>query len=147
MNLKRLYIFIIIFIFIINSLFSQQHSVNDITKYKGWYKVKIEFFQSGNIMYYITQCYPSGDEYEVTGIEREKLPLYLKVLCMGMADEVMKDSFDFNEMSFDEDVFFMQLSSFSLTFTFVFNFSKSESEILNEIGNETVNKYRYRRWQ
>ncbi|MDR1390748.1 MAG: hypothetical protein LBJ31_12330 [Treponema sp.] len=57
----------------------------------------------------------------------------------------MKDSFNFDELAFEERGFFMQLTSFS--FTFVFKFSKTEAEILNEIGNETVNRYRYRRWE
>jgi hypothetical protein len=62
-----------------------------------------------------------------------------------MVEEGMKDSFNFDELAFEERGFFMQLTSFS--FTFVFKFSKTEAEILNEIGNETVNRYRYRRWE
>jgi hypothetical protein len=134
--------------FIMSMFFSiplfAQHTVNDIARYGGWYQARVEISQSGNIMYYITQCYPSGDEYEVIGTEREQLPLYLKILCMGMVEEGMKDSLNFDEMTFDEDGIFMQLTSFS--FTFLFNFSENGAEILNKIGNETVNKYRYRRW-
>jgi hypothetical protein len=111
----------------------------------GWFKVRVEILQSGNVSYFITQCYPSGEGYNVVGAEREKLPLYLKVLCMGMIEEGLKGSFDFNQMTFDEDGYFMQLDSFSLSF--IFKFSKTEKEILNELGDEMVNKYRYRKWQ
>jgi hypothetical protein len=134
--------------FMLNIIFSislfAQHTVNDITQHGGWYKARIEMFQSENVTYHITQCYPSGDEYEVIGTEREKLPLYLKVLCMFMVEEGIKDSVDFNEMTFEQDGYFMQLASFS--FTFIFNFSKTEAEILNEIGDERIKKYRYRKW-
>jgi hypothetical protein len=140
---KIFFCFFIIVAFFTVSLYAQ-HTVNDINKHGGWFKVRVEILQSGNVLYYITQCYPSGEEYEIVGNEREKLPLYLKVLCMGMVEEGMKDSFDFNNMTFDENGFFMQM--ISLSFTLVFNFSRTESEILGEIGNEIVNKYRYREW-
>jgi len=39
---------------------------------------------------------------------------------MGMIDEGLKDSFNFNEMTFGQDGFFMQLTSFSFTFVFKF---------------------------
>jgi hypothetical protein len=55
------------------------------------------------------------------------------------------NSLDFNEMTFDQEGYFMRLTSFS--FTFILNFSKTDAEILEEIGSETVNKYRYRKWQ
>jgi hypothetical protein len=135
---------LVIFVGVSASLYAQ-HTINDITEYGGWYKVRVEILPPGNTTYFITQCYPSGDEYDVIGDEKEKLPLYLKVLCMGMIEEGVGNSFDFNEMTFDQEGYFMQLTSFS--FTFVFNFSKTDTEILEEIGSETVNKYRYRKWQ
>jgi hypothetical protein len=122
-----------------------QHTVNDIARHGGWFKVRVEILQSGNVSYFITQCYPSGEEYNVVGVEREKLPLYLKVLCISMVEEGMKNSFDFNQMTFDEDGYFMQLDSFS--FTFIFKLKKKEKEILKELGDEIINKYRYRKWQ
>jgi hypothetical protein len=137
------------FVFLAAASFSvslyAQHAVNDISEFGGWYKVKIEILQSGNVLYYITQCYPSGDEYEVTGNEREKLPLYLKAMCMGMVDEGMKDSFNFNEMTFSEEGFFMQLTSFS--FEFVFDFSNMSAENINKLESEMGNTYRHRKWQ
>jgi hypothetical protein len=82
-----------IFVGFLASLYAQ-HIVNDITEYGGWYKVKIEMLPPGNTMYFITQCYPSGDEYDVIGDEKEKLPLHLEVLCMAMIREGMGNSFD-----------------------------------------------------
>ena len=121
-----------------------QHTVNDVAKYGGWFKVKIEISQSGKVFYFITQCYPSGEEYEVVGAKREELPLYLKVLCMTMMEGFVKDTFDFDDMIFEEEGYFIQLDSFS--FTMIFKFSKSEAEILDEIGDELVNQFRYKRW-
>lgn len=141
--MRKLPFCVLVFIFS-SALSYAQHTVNDIKNYNGWYEVKFEILQSEKILYNITQCYPSGDRYEVIGNEREKLPLYLKVLVMGMVDEGMKDSFDFDEMTFDENGVFMRMTSFS--FTFVFNISKTEEEILNEIGADMVNKYRLRKW-
>ena len=140
---KKYFCFFLIAMFLTVILYAQ-HSVNDINDYNGWYEVKIDIYNTGNILFFITQCYPSGDRYEVTGNEREQLPLHLKVLCMLMVDEGMKDSFDFDEMAFDENGVFMQFTSFSLIF--IFKFSNTEEEILKELGPETVNKYRFRRW-
>ena len=44
----------------------------------------------------------------------------------------------------DENGVFMQLASFSLIF--ILKFSNTEEEILDELGPEMVNKYRFRRW-
>jgi hypothetical protein len=121
-----------------------QHTVNDIAQYNGWFQVEVRIMQSGNIFYDITQCYPGGEEYEVRDSEKEKLPLYLKIVCLGMIDEGMKDAFNFDEMSFSEDGYLMQLTAFS--FTFIFDFTKTENEILSEFGDEMISKYRYRKW-
>jgi len=145
MNLKKVFLIVFIFTFVLTSLFSQQHRVNDIMEYNGWYKIKFDISQSKNVKYYITQCYPSGEEYEVTGNEREKLPLYIKILIMGIIDVGMLDRFDFNKMSFDEFSFSLFLSSFS--YTFVLNNLKSEAEIIEDLGGcEIVNKYKDKKW-
>jgi hypothetical protein len=60
-----------------------QHTVNDITEYGGWYKVRVEILPPGNTTYFITQCYPSGDEYDVIGDEKEKLPFVFKGIMYG----------------------------------------------------------------
>jgi hypothetical protein len=141
-------LFCIITVFVMVFLYSvplfAQHTVNDIAKYEGWYKVRIEIFQYDKILFFITQCYPSGEEYDVVGAEREKLPLSLKVLSIGMIEDSLKNSFDFKEMTFNEHGFFMQLTSFS--FTCIFKFSKTETELLKELGDEMVNKYRHKKW-
>jgi hypothetical protein len=122
-----------------------QHTVNDIAKYGGWYKVKFEIFQSGNVVYSISQCYPDGDEYDVVGDEKEQLPLYLKVLSMAMLEATgIQNSFDFDDMKFEDEGYFMQLTAFS--FTFMFDFSKFEAEILEEMGDEILNEYKNRKW-
>jgi hypothetical protein len=122
-----------------------QHTVNDVQKYGGWYRISVEIYQSGNVGYLITQCYPSGETYEVIGHEREKLPIYLKVLCMGMVEAGMKDRFDFNTMTFEENGYCIQMTAISLTF--IFKFSKPEAEILKELGGELINTYKYRKWE
>jgi hypothetical protein len=121
-----------------------QHTVNDIQQYGGWFKVRIEIEQSGNIIYFVSQCYPSGEEYNVVGADKEKLPLSLKIFCMSMIEEGMADSFDFSDIAIDEDGLFMQMTSFS--FTFVFDFTMPESEILAALGSGMVNRYRNKKW-
>jgi hypothetical protein len=121
-----------------------QHSVSDVGKYNGWYQLRIDLERSGGIAYHVTQCYPGGEVYEVTGAEKDKLPLSLKVLCMAMVEEGMKGGLDLESMTFEEDGFFLQMNAFS--FTMVVKISKTEDEILESLGAEAVNKYRNRRW-
>jgi hypothetical protein len=130
--------------FVFSAALYAQHTVNDIQQYKGWFKVRIEIENTGNIVYFISQCYPSGEEFNVVGADKEKLPLSLKVFCMAMMEEGLANSFDFDDMIVDEDGLFMQLTSFS--FTLIFNFTHPESEILDALGPGMVNRYRDRKW-
>jgi hypothetical protein len=121
-----------------------QHTVNDVDQYGGWYKVIIEIFKNGKTSYAISQCYPSGEEFNVTGAEREKLPLVLKVLSMSLVEEYIIEYFDIDELTLDEEGIFLEFTGIS--FTFNFNFSRPEDELLDELGPEMVNRYRNRRW-
>jgi hypothetical protein len=64
-------------IFIFSVSLYAQHTVNDIQQYGGWFKVRVEIENAGNITYFVTQCYPSGEEYNVVGAEKERLPFPL----------------------------------------------------------------------
>jgi hypothetical protein len=122
-----------------------QHRVNDIKQYGGWYKVTMEITSTGKTSYFITQCYPSGEEHAVTGADREKLPLYMKVLCMGLVDEVISDSFGgITDMTFESDGMFLEVTT--LSFTFTFKTTNSDEEMLVKFGEETVEQYRNRSW-
>jgi hypothetical protein len=123
---------------------SAQHRVNDVKEHQGWFQIEVKIEQSGNISYAVTQCYPNGEEYKVKDSEKEKLPLYLKVFCLVMVDEGFKDSFNFADMSMNEDGYLMQVTA--LSFTLILDFSKPENEILEELGDEVINQYRYRKW-
>ena len=117
-----------------------QHRVNDIKKYNGWYKISIEMVSDGKSRYNVTQCYPNGDEYKISDSERKQLPLWVKIFCIGMFDEVLKGQME--EMTFNEDGIFMRITGFIL----MIDSSKSDEEILESLGQEMVNKYKYRDW-
>jgi hypothetical protein len=116
-----------------------QHTVNDIAKYNGWFKIQFET-SNGQVQYKISQCYPNGDLYEVPANQRRKLPLYIKVLCIGLVEEVFTEQLGL--MTFDEDGVFMQVTGFS----FILKITKSEAEILENFGQEMVDKYKNRDW-
>jgi len=121
-----------------------QHYVNDVAQYGGWFKVRFDIRQNGKASYFITQCYPSGDEYEVKGPERDKLPLFFKALCMGVVEEAIGGVFDIEDWSFEEDGISIKMTDFS--FAIIFKFSKSEEEIVEMMGEDFVNEYKNRKW-
>jgi hypothetical protein len=92
--------------------------------------------------YIITQCYPNGDEYVVSTIERRQLPLYVKVLCMNLGDELIEAQTQTGGMAVDEHGIRMTIVGFTL----LLDSQQSENEILDSFGKETVNKYRNRNW-
>ena len=139
---KNYFILMVLSIIFTFSVFAE-HAVGDVRQHQGWYVVRLEIHPLGNVMVYVTQCYPSGDEFEIIGNERERLPLYVKVLCLSLLDEI-KGSFDFDELTFEEEGLFFQMTSFSLTF--VFNFTMPDEEILLILGDQMVNRYRHIRW-
>jgi hypothetical protein len=117
-----------------------QHSVNDIAQYSGWYKINIELDSSDTIHYNITQCYPNGDEYVLNSSESRQLPLYVKIFCISISEEVLKGQME--SMTFNEDGIYMRL----VGYTIMIDFSETEDKILETLGEEIVNKYRYSDW-
>jgi hypothetical protein len=117
-----------------------QHSVNDIKRYKGWYKINIGMDSDDNSIYTITQCYPNGDEYELNDYERRQLPLWVKVFCVGIFEEALKGQME--SMTFNEDGIYMRIMGFTL----MIDSSKSDDEILESLDQEMVNKYKYKNW-
>ena len=140
--MKKLFLFILI-VFCSIALHAQ-HSVNDIQQYGGWYKVTIDITNAGRTSYAISQCYPSGEIFDVIGTEREKLPLVLKVLCMALVEEYILGNLDFEDLSFDEDGIYLEVTNFAITFNF--SLSKPEQELLDELGPEIIDEYRNRKW-
>jgi len=140
--MKKLF-FVILIAFCSLSLYSQ-HRVGDVDHHGGWYKVVIDISNKGGTAYTISQCYPSGAIFDVIGTEREKLPLILKIFCMALVEEYIADAFDMEDLSFDEEGIFLEITNFSLSFNF--KFSRSEAELLDELGPDIVNEYRNRRW-
>ncbi|MDR1127718.1 MAG: hypothetical protein LBL20_00255 [Treponema sp.] len=117
-----------------------QHRVNDIKQYQGWYKINVETGPGDNVLYNITQCYPNGDEYVLNSSERQQLPLYIKVFCIAISEEILKEQME--SMTFDEGGIFMRV----IGFTFMMDFSKTEDEILESLGKEMVNTYKNKNW-
>jgi hypothetical protein len=71
------------------------------SSYNGWYKINVELDLADKVRFIVTQCYPNGEEYVLSNNERRQLPLYLKVFCIGISEEVLKDRLA--SMTFDED--------------------------------------------
>jgi hypothetical protein len=117
-----------------------QHSVNDIKRHKGWYKITIEMDSHDTSIYTVTQCYPNGDEYPLNDNERRQLPLWVKVFCIGIFEEGLKGQMEM--MTFDEDGIHMGLRGFTL----IIDSSKSDEEILASLGQEMVDKYEHKKW-
>ena len=138
--MKRSICFAISLIVLFVSQAHGQHSVNDIKQYNGWFKINIEVDTNDYIQYNIVQCYPNGDEYRLNDNERRNLPLFMKVFCIALSEEVLKGQME--SMTFNEDGIFMRV----MGFTFIIDFSKSDDEILESLGQEMVNKYKYRDW-
>jgi ribulose bisphosphate carboxylase small subunit len=129
----------LLFVLFISQAYGQ-HRVNDIRQYKGWFKINIELDSNDNIQYNIAQCYPNGDEYKLNSNERRQLPLFMKIFCIGISEEVLKGQME--SMTFSQDGIYMRM----MGFTFIIDFSKSDDEILESLGQEMVNKYKYRNW-
>jgi ribulose bisphosphate carboxylase small subunit len=138
--MKKTGCFIIVFSLMAMTQLYSQHRVNDIKQYKGWFKINIESDADDNIHYAITQCYPNGDEYVLNDNERKQLPLFMKVFCIGISEEVLKGQME--SMTFNEDGIYMRVVGFTL----MIDFSKSDDEILESLGGEMVNKYKYKSW-
>jgi hypothetical protein len=117
-----------------------QHRVNDLKEQNGWYKISVESDANGNSRYTVTQCYPGGDEYRLSDSERRALPVWVKVFCIALFEEVLKGSID--AMSFNEDGIYMKIMGFTL----MIDASKSDEELLASMGPETVNHYQYLDW-
>jgi hypothetical protein len=115
-----------------------QHTVNDL-KDGDWYKLRFEM-DSNKINYFIVQCYPNGDEYVVTPAERSQLPLFMKVFCLALSDELLNGMAQ--SLSFNEDGVFMQLTGFS----FIISFDATEEELLETIGSQIVEQYKDKDW-
>jgi len=139
---SRLLLIVLMFFLFSAGLYSQ-HTVGDVRQYGGWYNVRFEFRSNDNVSVYVTQVYPSGIEFEVIGDEREGLPLYLKIICLGLIDEFY-GFFSFDEMTFEEDGFFMKLANFSLSF--IFDFTMDEKDVLQDLGDDMINRFRDARW-
>ena len=122
-----------------------QHRVNDVDQYGGWYKITIEISKNGGNTYAISQCYPSGEIFDVIGSEKEKLPLILKILCLAFIEEYIGGILDINELNFDDDGLYFEMTNVS--FSFVINFSRPEAELLGEIDPELLDEFRNRRWE
>jgi hypothetical protein len=115
-----------------------QHKVNDIKDYNGWYKITIEIGSHDNAQYTVMQCYPNGDEYTLNDDERRQAPLYVKVFCIGMFEQLLKGQAEI----FDRGGIQMKLNGVTL----IVNFIRSDEEILSELGEDVVDKYRYEEW-
>lgn len=136
--MKRATIFCMMF-FCALGVFAQ-HRVNDIAEYGGWFKVRFEQNTRGDMLYFITQCYPDGDEYEVNGPEREALPLHMKIFCIAMSEQVFKDQMA--SMVMEEDGLYLQVTGFS----FIVKFSMTEEEVLDLFGQDMVDLYKDQEW-
>ena len=138
--MKKTAVFLIFLFTVMASQVYGQHKVNDIKMHNGWYKISVEMDSDGNSRYIVTQCYPNGDEYKLSDNERKQLPLWVKIFCIGMFDEILKEQME--EMTFNENGIFMRLMGFTL----MIDSSKSDEEILELLGQKMVNKYKYRNW-
>ncbi|GHV52619.1 hypothetical protein AGMMS49579_10180 [Spirochaetia bacterium] len=117
-----------------------QHRVNDIREYGGWYKINYEMDINGSLHYAISQYYPNGDEYKISSDERKQLPLYMKIFCIALSEELLGPQM--LGMTVKQDGYFMQVTGFS----FIINFSQSDEEILESLGLEMIIKYQDRDW-
>lgn len=123
-----------------------QHTIGDVRQYEGWYSIKVEIHQTGTSIS-ITQRYPSGEELEVIGDDRYKLPLYVKIFSLVLMEELFDELFGdiiFEGLTFEEDGFFMRLNGFS--FSFDIGFTISEEEILDDFTEEELYRFRNMRW-
>jgi hypothetical protein len=95
---------------------------------------------NGNSRYEVTQCYPDGDEYRLSDSERRAVPLWVKVFCIALFEEVLKGSMD--AMSFNEDGIYMKIMGFTL----MIDASKSDEEILALLESEVIAAYKDINW-
>jgi len=137
--MKKAAVFLIFLFAVTASQVYGQHKVNDIKRYNGWYKMNVEMDSNGNGRFNITQCYPNGEEFKLSDNERRQLPLWVKVFCMAIFDELKGQM---EELTFNENGIFMKFIGFTLTM----DSSKSDEEILELLGQDKVNKYRNRNW-
>jgi hypothetical protein len=128
------------FAFLVVSQTYGQHEVNDVRKYNGWYKLNIEADAGGNSRYIITQCYPNGDEYVLSDAERKRLPLWIKVFCIGIYEEGLKGQMD--QMTFSENGISMRIMGFTL----MIDSERTDEEILEALGQTMVNRYKGSDW-
>jgi len=138
--MKKAVVFLIFFSIFITSQVYGQHKVNDIKRLNGWYKINVEIVSDGNGRFNVTQCYPNGDEFKLNDDERKQLPLWVKIFCLAMYDEILKAQME--ELTFNENGILMKFIGFTLTI----DSSKSEEEILELFGQDMVNKYRNKNW-
>jgi hypothetical protein len=117
-----------------------QYRVNDIKNYNGWYKINVESDSNGNARYAVTQCYPNGDEYRLSDNERRDVPLWVKVFCLAMFEEVLMEEMD--SMSFSADGIYMRMMGFTL----MIDYSQSDEEVLESFEPEVIAKYKNRNW-
>ena len=141
--MKKEYLVLVFLLVFLTFSLSAEYTVGDVRQHGGWYSIIFEINPQGNDRLHVTQCYPSGDELAIIGDEREGLPLYLKVLCLGILEQ-SRGNFNFNQLTFEEEGLFFQLASFSLTFTL--RITMSEEELLASLGVPMVNRYRDMRW-
>jgi hypothetical protein len=117
-----------------------QHQVNDIRAHNGWYKIAVEKGFDGNSLYTITQCYPNGDEYELSDHERRQLPLWVKVFCISLYEETLKGTLGVIDL--DEDGIYMEMLGFIL----MLDASRSDEEMLGSLDKEMVSTYKNKNW-
>ncbi|MDR0639622.1 MAG: hypothetical protein LBG27_12105 [Spirochaetaceae bacterium] len=117
-----------------------QHRVNDIKNENGWYKISIESDANGHSRYTVTQCYPNGDEYLLSDNERKAAPLWVKVICIALFEEVLEGTMD--NLSFAAEGIYVRMMGFIL----MIDSSKSDEEVLESFEPEQVAKYKDRDW-
>jgi uncharacterized membrane protein YiaA len=139
--MKKAFFFVLIVVCSF-SVFAQQ-AADDAEQYESWYEITVEIRNDGNTSYEITQCFLSGEKRAVTGAERDTLPVYVKVLCMGMVDQ-FTGGFPLADMTFEEEGMYFGVTGFSLSF--VFKTTKTDDELLDEFGESMVERYRDRSW-
>jgi hypothetical protein len=129
----------LLFLMTISQVYGQ-HRVNDVKAYNGWYKIEIESDLEGNSRYSITQCYPNRDEYKLSDSERRQLPLWIKVFCIGMYEEILQGQAE--SMIFDDGGLRMQIQGFILRL----DASRTDEEVLESLGQEMVDTFKDRDW-
>jgi hypothetical protein len=138
--MKKTVVFIIVLFTVMVSQAYGQHRVNDIKRFDGWYKINIELDLDDNSRYTVTQCYPNGDEYKLSDRERRQLPIWVKIFCIAIFDEIFREQIE--NLTFDEGGIFMKVMGFTL----MIDSSKSDEDILEMLGQEMVNEYKYVDW-